>query len=148
MVAAKEKHPKHLLGKEQIYKWAQQCGWQPQLEPYLKEIAQRPDILVRIHGQPMALEFQCSPLSVQRLQERNDGYHSLGIGGYWLLGPTYCRHLRQGVISQFTQMNDGQSHLAFWRLDSQQIEIRRDYCLPAYNSRLWTTADLRLSQTR
>ncbi len=78
--------PKHLLGKQQIYEWAAQRGWQSQLEPYLKKIAQRPDILVQIHGQPLALEFQCSPLSVQRLQERNDGYHSQVIGVYWLLG--------------------------------------------------------------
>lgn len=146
--AAKEKHPRHLLGKEQIYEWAQQCGWEPQLEPYLKPIAQRPDVLVHIHGQPMALEFQCSPLSAQRLQERNDGYHSMGIGVYWLLGPTYRRHLREGIISQFTQMSEGQPHLAFWRLDFKQIEICRDYSLPAYTNRVLTPNDLRLSQTQ
>lgn len=140
--------PKHLLGKQQIYEWAAQRGWQPQLEPYLKKIAQRPDILVQIHGQPLALEFQCSPLSVQRLQERNDGYHSQGIRVYWLLGPAYRRHLRPGLISQFTQINHGQPQLAFWRLDSQQIEFCHDYYQPADRGRMWTSTDRQLYQTK
>lgn len=126
--------PNHVLGKRQIFEWAQRQGWQPQMEVYLKDIAQRPDVLANINGQRMALEFQCSPLAASRLQERNDGYHKLGIAVYWLLGPTYQRWLRPGMVSQFTQLCHGQPCLAFWRLDSRQITFQSNYYQPRSRS--------------
>lgn len=143
-----ERRPSHVRGKQQIFNWAQAQGWQPQMEVYLSEIAQRPDVLAQINGQPVALEFQCSPLSVQRLQERNDGYHRLGIAVYWLLGPTYYRHLRGGMVSQFTQLCASHPQLAFWRLDRQQIEFRQNYYQPVLSRHMANTADLLLHQTQ
>ena len=148
VVAVMEKHPNHARGKQQIFNWAQAQGWQPQMEVYLSDIAQRPDVLVHINGRPMALEFQCSSLSAQRLQERNDGYHRLGIAVYWLLGPTYLRHLRAGMISQFTQLHAGSPHLAFWRLDRQEIEFRQNYYRPFLSRKMVSTRDLILRQTQ
>lgn len=147
-VVVMERRPNHARGKQQIFKWAQAQGWQPQMEVYLSEIAQRPDVLVQINGQPVALEFQCSPLSVQRLRERNDGYHRLGIAVYWLLGPTYYRHLRGGMVSQFTQLCASHPQLAFWRLDFQQIEFRQNYYQPVLRRHMANTADLLLHQTQ
>lgn len=145
--AATERHPNHLLGKEQIFRWAAAQGWQPQLEPYLKEIAQRPDVLVKIGGRAVALEFQCSPLSAQRLKERNAGYHKLGIAVFWLLGPTYRRRLRSGMISQFTQLRDGHPQLAFWNLKQQRVDFCAAYYQPVLGRRMRSTNDLLLKQT-
>lgn len=142
------KHPNHVLGKEQIYRWAKKQGWQPQMEVYLKSIAQRPDILIERDGQPMALEFQCSPLSVQRLRERNAGYHRLGIGVFWLLGPPYRRHLQAGMICQFTQLLHGSPQLAFWNINRQTIEFNRNYYRPTLTGKVSGKSDLIMKQVR
>lgn len=117
----------HLLGKMQLYQWAARRGYQPQLEVYLPTIAQRPDLLLRINGRLVALEFQCSPLSLKRLQERNAGYHQLGIQPWWLLGAPYQRHLQSTKIAQFTQLVAGRPALLFWDTKKGCLRIDRSF---------------------
>lgn len=111
----------HLLGKQQIFQWAKDHYWKPALEQYLPTIQQRPDILINFHGQRIALEFQCSPLSINRLCERNAGYHRLGIRYRWLLGSPYLRKLHVNKVAQFTQLVNGRPSLIYWNTNSQRI---------------------------
>ena len=83
----------HELGKTQIFQWASQRGWDPQLEAYLPAIKQRPDVLLRINNKQIALEYQCSPLSLTKIKARNHGYQIQGISVRWILGPRYQRKL-------------------------------------------------------
>lgn len=111
----------HQLGKEQLYRWAELRGWQPQLEVYLPEIKQRADLLVQVGGQPIALEFQCSGLSSARLAQRNAGYRQMGIQPIWLLGSPYCRRLQRAKQAQFTHLHGGVPQLLFWDVASAQL---------------------------
>lgn len=108
----------HLLGKRQMWQWANQCGWQPRVEVYLPNIQQRPDLLLTLHQQQIAMEFQCSSLSCERLIERNEGYRELDIGYVWYLGPGYRHHLSTAKRAQFVQEYQGKPALFWWNLDS------------------------------
>lgn len=75
----------HLLGKEQLYSFFKERNDTfPQLEPYLKEIQQRPDILVTMKNESYAIEFQCSPIDDDLYSLRNKGYASIGIEPIWI----------------------------------------------------------------
>lgn len=84
----------HLRGKQQLATWFATSGYTVRLEAGLPDLHQRPDILVqRGTAQPLALEFQCSPLSVARLAARTQGYRQHGYQVLWLLGRPYQRQL-------------------------------------------------------
>ena len=75
----------HLKGKEQLYSLFNDLELNPQLEPYLASIQQRPDILFKDpNNQPFAIEFQCSPISSESLDSRNSGYESEEISPIWI----------------------------------------------------------------
>ena len=123
----------HLKGKKQIYQWAQKHHWNPQLEVYFPTIAQRPDILLEINGQTVAVEFQCSPLSLERLLARNEGYRQLKIPVWWILGSPYLRNLRNKKIVQFTQIFRKQFVLLFWDVKRAQLVINQKYRRCSYS---------------
>lgn len=72
----------HLRSKNQLYQWLLQQNFPVQMEAYLPQLKQRPDILVG----KIAIEIQCSPLSTTRFQERNQGYFSKGYHPWWIVG--------------------------------------------------------------
>lgn len=75
----------HLQGKEQLYKLFQRLQLQVELESYIQELAQRPDLLVTDkRGRQFAIEFQCSVISPERLRERTNGYLSRNITPIWI----------------------------------------------------------------
>ena len=74
----------HLQGKIQLFEWLQKLGHKVKLEPYLTELSQRPDLLVALETNNVALEFQCSPLSHHKWQERTTGYEKNNIQAIWL----------------------------------------------------------------
>lgn len=76
----------HIMGKSLIYRWAKEAEMNVQLEYGLTSIQQRPDIWL---DEELAIEFQCSPLSLERLAERNQGYDSLPTKVTWLLGEKF-----------------------------------------------------------
>lgn len=114
----------HMMGKFQMWQWASQHGWQPHLEVYLPAIKQRPDLLLSHHGQQIAMEFQCSPLSLKRLEERNYGYRELQLGFIWYLGPRYRHHLRSKKRAQFVQEYQGHPALFWWNLKRSQPQYQ------------------------
>lgn len=123
----------HLQGKQQLYNWAKQRGWRPRLEVYLPAIAQRPDLLVEIKGKQVALEFQCSPLSLKRLRERNRGYRRANISVWWILGAPYRRRLGSKKIVQFTQLVAGNPCLLFWNTHASRLELKSQYYRCSYS---------------
>lgn len=123
----------HLKGKKQIYQWAQKHHWHPRLEVYFRTIAQRPDILLEINGQTVAIEFQCSPLSLEKLLARNEGYRQLSIPVWWVLGSPYWHNLRNKKIVQFTQIFRKQFVLLFWDVKKAQLVINQKYWRCSYS---------------
>lgn len=93
----------HLSGKQRVFDWCRQNHLAVKLEAYLPKLKQRPDILVYWHHHWTAIEFQCSPISFERLCERTRGYHSQGYKVWWILGPTYLKkRLTLEQVSKFS----------------------------------------------
>ncbi|MFA1737376.1 competence protein CoiA [Lysinibacillus fusiformis] len=74
----------HLQGKIQLFEWLQKLGHKVKLEPYLTELSQRPDLLIASENNNVALEFQCSPITHHKWQERTTGYEKNNIQAIWL----------------------------------------------------------------
>lgn len=81
----------HLTGKWQLADYFGEGN--VELEPYIKTLAQRPDLLLKRDGRKMAVEYQCSPISVGKLQQRSQGYNSYGMEVVWILGETYLQKI-------------------------------------------------------
>ncbi|WP_137597150.1 competence protein CoiA [Paucilactobacillus kaifaensis] len=137
-VASEGETREHLLGKKQLYNWAKQHHFEPVYEVYLPKIKQRPDLLIKINGQSVALEYQCSPISLQRLQERNVGYHKLKMPVWWILGSPYQdRHLTASKVAQFTQLIFNKFDLLFWSTGKRKFMngenyLYVDFCQPKH----------------
>ncbi|PKX77177.1 competence protein CoiA [Lactiplantibacillus plantarum] len=115
----------HLRGKQQLATWFAASGYTVRLEAGLPELHQRPDILVRRGtAQPLALEFQCSPLSVERLAARTQGYRQHGYQVLWLLGRPYQRqlHLNSKALKFLQYQQRWGLFLLF--LDTQSTSVR------------------------
>lgn len=88
----------HILGKGMLYQWFKQQEIPCQLEAYLPNLKQRPDLLIWLDEKtPIAIEFQCSALSAQRMIERTFGYTQNGYKVYWILGEKY--HFKNKLTS-------------------------------------------------
>lgn len=111
----------HLLGKQQIFEWARKLQLNPEIERYQNEIHQRADILLDHHQGPIAIEFQCSPLSLERHLERNAGYRQVGWRYYWILGSPYQRKLSRVKQAQFIHYLAGNYCLLYWDVNKQQL---------------------------
>ncbi|MGX7420166.1 competence protein CoiA [Carnobacterium gallinarum] len=85
----------HIAGKRLLFNWFKQQGIPCQLEAYLPDLKQRPDLLIWLsEKRPVAIEFQCSPISLKRMKERTKGYQQIGYEVYWVLGASFRSHQR------------------------------------------------------
>ncbi|HAT55601.1 MAG TPA: hypothetical protein DCW31_10285 [Lactobacillus sp.] len=111
----------HLLGKQQLAQWLSQQGNQVVLEQKLTALHQRPDLL--INGK-VAVEFQCSPIGLQRLSERVNGYRQHGLQQLWLLGAPYLPKQRLVLtkVGKFLRWQKrGEMCLLFWDTKRQLL---------------------------
>ncbi|WP_110113383.1 competence protein CoiA family protein [Bacillus sp. CGMCC 1.16541] len=84
----------HLQGKQQLYHWLSLQST-PELEPYLRTIAQRPDILVAINDMSYAIEFQCANLPPELLVRRTEKYFTERYEPVWILGARRLKRVSQ-----------------------------------------------------
>ena len=116
----------HLELKASLYDWASKES-KTEVESYLADFQQIADLLVV--DKNLALEVQCSSLSLERLKERSDAYRSHGYQVYWLLGKKLWLKERltklQAGFLYFSQ-NRG-FHL--WELDLAKKELRLQYLI-------------------
>ena len=82
---------RHLKGKADLHRWIRRTH-QVELEAYLPEISQRPDLLVE--GK-VAIEYQCSPLSASLFVERTQGYKENEMFPFWIYGGPPIKRQRQ-----------------------------------------------------
>ncbi len=76
----------HMHGKELLYRWLKRQNFHVNIEYYLPEIQQRPDIFVERAGRKIAIEYQCANLSTEQLYKRTYSYWQAGIQVIWILG--------------------------------------------------------------
>jgi competence protein CoiA len=85
----------HLLGKKQLLKFIDSDD--VKMEFYIQSIKQRPDLLWK----QLAIEFQCSPITLQRFRQRVSGYRSIQMKSLWVLGSNYRRNFGQKNMIKF-----------------------------------------------
>ena len=109
----------HLLGKQRLFEWLKGQGLQVEMEAWLPELCQRPDLLFLTPvGNKVVIEYQCSPISFEDLQKRTEGYRSKGYEVLWICGVDY--RLNQTIMMK--------------QLQFFQYSERAGYVLTTYNS--------------
>ncbi|TYC47473.1 competence protein CoiA [Leuconostoc litchii] len=118
----------HLVGKIEIADNVQQYG-QIQIEAVLPNIQQRPDILLICENKKIAIEYQCSPISQQKLNQRNEGYKKENIQVIWILGDNYFkRRMSQASIIKFMKDNA----LIFYLPEKKHFVHRQQFTKPDF----------------
>lgn len=119
VVSSEGETPEHLRGKRQLAAFF--CPWGPAtLERVLPTIHQRADVWIGHQAQPVAVEFQCSPLALEAVAQRTAGYRQLAVYPLWLLGHRYRRQrLNWRLIERFA------SWLPQWGLCLLFWDVRR-----------------------
>lgn len=107
----------HLTGKLAIRDYFHAQGAVVTLEQYFSEVQQRADVLVELNGGRFVIEYQCAPISVQKVIHRTAGYRRLGLRVIWVLGDTYqARQLSRATWAKFSQILHGELQLCVWRM--------------------------------
>lgn len=77
----------HIQGKNNLYNWLlkQNGVSNVELEAWMPETHQKPDIKFLYNGEQYVLEYQCSPISGEYI-ERHELYQAAGIKDIWVLG--------------------------------------------------------------
>ena len=75
----------HLEGKLALYNFFREKGYKVKLEAYLKNLKQRPDILIE-SKKKIVIEYQCSPIPIEKVIERTNSYKASGYKVIWILG--------------------------------------------------------------
>ena len=115
----------HLELKSTLYRWLKH-EVAVEIEAVLPELGQIADLLVE--GR-LALEVQCSSLSIQRLQERTKAYQDQSIEVLWLLGKDlWIKEKLTALQKQFLRFSQNMGfHL--WELDLDKQVLRLRYLI-------------------
>ena len=78
----------HETGKLNLFNWIKnQIGVKnAEMERYIQETRQRPDIYFEQDGHKYAIEYQCSPLGIYEYEDRHRLYECAGIKDIWIFG--------------------------------------------------------------
>lgn len=76
----------HRHCKELLYRWFERQNFHVDIEHYLPQIQQRPDIFIERAGRKIAIEYQCANLSIEQLYKRTYSYWRAGIQVIWIIG--------------------------------------------------------------
>lgn len=110
----------HLTLKYQLAKWFQEQQNDCQIEYYLPALKQIPDLLI---NHRLAIEIQCSPLSIERFNARTINYLSHGYQVIWLLGE------KMRIKSKLTRLQFAMcsfsvhSGVFLWQIDQKALVL-------------------------
>lgn len=92
----------HLQGKIKLYEWFQNQGFHVELEKYIPEIKQRPDLFFQWKNKTYAIEYQCSKIDLQLLKKRTAVYLQNHITPIWIAGRTRLKKVSRLSIKLST----------------------------------------------
>ena len=100
IVISEGESPTHLLGKIHLYELFTHHQLPTEMESYLPNIKQRPDLLVTFQDQQVPIEFQCSTIPITLIEERDAGYNSLDMSPIWIIvTPTNIQTTTASVVT-------------------------------------------------
>jgi competence CoiA-like predicted nuclease len=76
----------HYDGKYDLYRFFKNLGFDVEIEKYLSQIDQRPDIVVQHQMKKLCIEYQCASIPLSLLIKRTEAYQSLSLQVFWILG--------------------------------------------------------------
>lgn len=110
----------HLKGKLLLFEWLQSTGVNTILEPYIKAIAQRPDIGFIHDGIEYAIEYQCSVIPEELFLQRTKNYRKINIIPIWIMAGKNIK--RKGnyrvALSGFDYLFLRKSHCHEWMISA------------------------------
>lgn len=89
----------HAKGKLLLYHWLKQQRINVELEVFIPEIKQRPDMLIHLGKRKIAVEYQCAKVSAKEIRLRNQGYQKLDIIPIWILGAKQFKRITDNRFS-------------------------------------------------
>ena len=110
----------HLGLKLSLYQWLKEKE-KVELEKYVPEIKQTADLLV---NDKLAIEIQCSPLSLQRLEERTVSYKEKGYYVLWLQGRDLWLKKTLSSLQKNLLYYSVERGFYFWELDWDRKKLR------------------------
>lgn len=91
------------------------------LEYYLPDLKQTPDLLV---NDKIAIEIQCSTLSLERLIERTENYRKHGFYVIWLMGKNLWLKKTAPTLQENLVYFSENRGFYYWELDEGRKKIR------------------------
>lgn len=116
----------HLRGKEILANWCEKGGFSFQLEAFLPELSQRPDLLL---ANKIVIEFQCSPISLTKYLERTTNYLKHGYRVIWILGQNLWLKSKLSQLQRGMLNHSGNLGYHLWQLDSVEEKLSCIYHL-------------------
>ena len=105
----------HLQGKLALFQYFNDRYDEVKLEPWLSEIKQRPDLMVRKGTAWTVIEFQCAPITIERIRERMAGYRQLQLQVIWILGEPYQKkRIQSSTMAKFATLHRKELKIFFW----------------------------------
>ncbi|QIL50878.1 hypothetical protein G7084_05835 [Weissella coleopterorum] len=117
----------HVLGKYHLLAYFSKKGYRVELEKYLINLKQRPDLMIhRDKLENFAIEYQCAPISLGKLNSRCRGYQQNGIKVRWILGKPYQnKNLQAGTWAKFAQpISSNTIGVTFWSTKQRRLLVR------------------------
>lgn len=122
----------HVEGKIQLANYLKSKMCNVQLEAYLPHLQQRPDILFEKDEQKFAIEFQCSPLPIEKIVSRTQGYLNAGYKVIWILGSHFTYKNKLTAFHKaclYTSREHKEPLLVHYDVKNHRLEIRCDFKL-------------------
>ena len=88
---AEPESEEHMKGKLHLYEWLRKQGLQVELEKYLPELQQRPDLFLKWNNEQYAIEFQCSIIPLEQIKQRTRNYIRYRIVPIWILNSRFLK---------------------------------------------------------
>ncbi|WP_044893500.1 competence protein CoiA [Bacillus alveayuensis] len=112
----------HMKGKFQLFHWLKHQRLTSELEKYFPTIKQRSDVFVQYKNQSVPIEYQCSKIPIEHINQRTDGYLKEKMMPLWVLGGTLLQR-KQAFAYRFTSF-----HWSFIRLNNNEQPFLLSYC--------------------
>ncbi|RZI48934.1 competence protein CoiA [Lactococcus kimchii] len=119
-LALENESAQHLGLKKELYEWFKQDE-KVEIERYLPALNQRPDLLV---NDKIAIEIQCSYLSLKRLKERSENYRQHGYRVLWLMGKDLWMQERLTELQKNLLYFSENRGFYYWELDLEKQKLR------------------------
>ena len=140
----------HIEGKKLLFRWLSSHYSTVELEAFLPQIQQRPDLYFENERKDkVCVEFQCSKLSSDEMLKRTLTYQHHNYSVWWILGPNSA--LKQDKISALQKLFVFPSHLglsiARLNIFKEHLELINDFGYSSKEKLNWTETNFSLENS-